>query len=372
MLDQTLEGFFHPQVNISQPTESELFTPSYKKGKAGLYTAIIRFIPNISDPVNKSVIKKNVAFLKNPLTNQGMYVDCPSTVGKPDPIVNTFFKLRNSASPQDKENSKNFSRSQRFYSLIQVLQCAADPSLNGKFLIWNYGVSVYNKVYAELNPSNEYGVSTSSKNPFDLLVGRPFFVSCKEKGGFSNFDDSHFIDVQPDTAANYAIKINVKNNKGEETPVLITDQLVQNPQGAELVVKYFKEKLPNLNKYEYKEWDEETQNFVASVINYYCGNNSQNGVYQSTASQQQNNAAQQHTAPESTPLNINDVLTQHTEPQQHVEPQQAAPVAPSTIPDLNDVLSSNSGVSTASQAAPESSDTPLSGLDLDDILNNNF
>lgn len=402
--NDVLDAFFHPAVKISQETgESQMFSPSYKKGQAGKYSAIIRFIPNTTDPINKSVIKKNVAYLKNPMTNQSMYVDCPSSVGKPDPIVNTFFKLRNSKSPQDQENAKNFSRSQRYFSIVQIVQCASEPNLVGKFLIWNYGITVYKKVYEELNPSqNEYGIKNEATNPFDLVFGRPFYVECVEKGGYSNFDNCRFIEIKtPQDALNFSIKLPIKNADGSITQLPITQDLASNPKGAEIVVNFFKTEgnIPNLDKFEYKDWDADTQNFVASVINYYCGNNTQNGVYQT---QQQynvpnsNNGAEYgHSAPttsQSTPIpnagiNVDDILSQISQnngnatskttdpvaqptPPTPIAQQPASSQTPLNIPGLSDVI--GTPLPTTNQGTQTSSPTPLMGLDLDDIMANNF
>lgn len=385
MANDMLDAFFHPQVKISQETgESQMFSPNFKKGQAGKYSAIIRFIPNMTDPINKSVIKKNVAYLKNPATNQSMYVDCPSSVGKPDPIVNTFFKLRNSSSPQDQENSKHFSRSQRFFSIVQIVQCASEPNLVGKFLIWNYGITVYNKIYSELHPNNEYGITSKSTNPFDLLIGRPFYVECVEKGGYSNFDNCRFLDLAtPQDVANFAIKLPIKDANGNITPLPVTQELVSQPKGADIVVKFFKTEgnIPNLDKFEYKDWDADTQNFVAGVINYYCAHNTQNSIYQAPQAQSAPTPQQSYNAP--TPnvgINVDDILSQvsqanGTTTSQAVQesktaeaPTQASAPTSVDIPGLSDVLGGNQQAKPAQSSSP----TPLMGLDLDDIMANNF
>lgn len=388
MSSELLNNFLHPQIKMQSQQESEMFTPNYKKGKANVYNAIVRFIPNPTDPINKSVIKKNVAYLKNPLTNEGHYVDCPSTVGKPDPIVNTFFKLRNSSSPQDNENSKQFSRSQRFYSIVQVIQCV-DEKLVGKFLIWNYGVSVYNKIFEEMNPNvtNNFGIGANSTNPFDVLIGRPFYIVCKEKGGYSNFEDSRFMDVHydnnPKDVEMFSIKIPTTDANGNAITVPITAQTATNPKVQELIVDFFNNKIPDLNRFEYKEWDADTQNFVAGVINYYCGNNTQNSVY--NAAPQQTPQVQQAGSPSfaaSGALNLNDVLNQAQQnngvvQQPQAEPQQAAQPAQSSggINDINglgEVLGFNQSAQTAQSSSPSSGAAIDGGLNLDDIISNNF
>ena len=135
----------------SQNSTAE-FKTKKKKGQGGIYEAIIRFLPNPEDPANKSIVSKNTVYLENPLTHVKMEVDCPSTIGQPDPIQDTFFALRQSDNPVLKNNSAKFSRRQRYASLIQVLSSKSEPNLVGKILVWRYGIKIHNKIYAEQNP----------------------------------------------------------------------------------------------------------------------------------------------------------------------------------------------------------------------------
>ena len=168
-MNDIFSGVPNVQLEPESSTPTNEFRPNPKKGKNGVFNAVIRFLPNPSDPVNKSVIKKNVVKLTNPITNESRYIDCPSSVGKPDPIVDTFFKLRNSDNAIKKEQSAEFSRKQRFASLIQVISCESDPTLNNRILVWNYGIKVYNKIASEMTPPM---AGIEPKNPFDLINGR--------------------------------------------------------------------------------------------------------------------------------------------------------------------------------------------------------
>ena len=145
-MSDILDDLFNasPTIEVEQQAITE-FKPAAKKGHGQIYEAVIRFLPNPEDPTNKSIVSKNTVFLKNPLTNSQMEIDAPSTIGQPDPLQDTFFKLRNSDNPILKENSKNFSRRQRYASLIQVLDCKSEPALVGKILVWRYGIKIHEK-----------------------------------------------------------------------------------------------------------------------------------------------------------------------------------------------------------------------------------
>ena len=92
-MSDILDDLFNasPTIEVEQQAITE-FKPAAKKGQGQIYEAVIRFIPNPEDPMNKSIVSKNTVFLKNPLTNAQMEVDAPSTIGQPDPLQDTFFK----------------------------------------------------------------------------------------------------------------------------------------------------------------------------------------------------------------------------------------------------------------------------------------
>ena len=263
MAKDLLDELFNaaPTIQVEQQQITE-WKPAAKKGQGQVYDAVIRFIPNPEDPSNKSIVSKNTVFLKNPLTNAQMEVDCPSTVGQPDILQDTFFALRNSDNPVLKENSKHFSRRQRYASLIQILSCKAEPQLVGKILVWRYGIKIHEKIYNEMNPP-----MGTPRNPFNMFVGRPFYVKCKLVSNFNNFDDSQFIDLQPQDGA---LRIQVKNAQGQENWQVITQEVIaQNPDVKPLVLNYLKENCPSLAPYEYHAWTSETTNFVNSCIKIY-------------------------------------------------------------------------------------------------------
>lgn len=254
-----------PTIQSNEETSNSFaeFKPTAKKGQGGIYEAVIRFIPNPEDPANKSIVSKNTVFLENPLTHEKKEVDCPSTIGQPDPIQDAFFSLRASDNPVLKENSKKFSRRQRYTSLIQVLTCKSEPALVGKILVWRYGIKIHDKIYAEQNPP-----IGQPRNPFNMFVGRPMYIKVKEVSGFNNFDDCQFLDLQ--NPADGALKIEVTNAQGNVVWQPITADIVSaNPGIKQLVFNYLKEKCVSLEPFEYHAWDETTRAFVKTCIDIY-------------------------------------------------------------------------------------------------------
>lgn len=258
-----LDDLFNAQPSIkAEVKEITEFKPAANKGQGQVYEAVVRFIPNPADPSNKSIIAKNTVFLEHPLTKARKEVDCPSTVGQPDPLQDTFFALRNSQNPVLKENSKKFSRRQRYTSLVQILSCKSEPTLEGKILAWTYGIKIHEKIYAEMNPP-----MGTPKNPFNMFTGRPFYVKCKLVSGFNNFDDSQFLDLDP---VQGAMKIQIANTQGQMVWQPITQEIVAaNANVKNLVLNYLKEHAPSLEPYEYHVWTPEITEHVNQCIQLY-------------------------------------------------------------------------------------------------------
>lgn len=266
MSNSILEDFFNVKPKMADPVEPSVeFRPTSKKGQNGVYKAVVRFLPNPEDPNNKSVVSKNTVFLTNPLTQAKMEIDCPSTVGQPDPLQTTFFALRNSANPILQENSKQFSRKQRYASLIQVLSCESEPALVNKILVWRYGFKIHEKIQNEMNPP-----MGEPKNPFNMLTGRPFSVVVKEVSGYQNYDASGFFDLGlPDSA----MRMIVPNAQGQPQVYAVTPETVANAQGKQMVFDYLKNNAPSLEPYEYHPWTDEINTFVNTCIQIYSNPN---------------------------------------------------------------------------------------------------
>lgn len=358
-----LNDFFNPQLpKLEEDRVSNDFRPNAKKGKGGVYSALIRFLPNPSDPVNKSIIQKRVVYLRNPITQQGQYIDMPSSVGQPDPILDTFFALRNSGDAVKVENSKHFSSSQRYSSLIQVITSDSEPNLVNKILVWTYGKKIYDKIVEEMEP--QYG---TPQNPFDMIHGRPFIVKIVQQGDFNNYDQCKFVDLHD---ASSLVKINYQDKW-----VPVSEELIKNQKGQELVFNYLKDNCPDMSSYEYHDWDEATQTFVSTVINYYVNGNPMsysqsanalnNGINPAAHPQQ---AAKSH---QKQGLSLDGVLNGISSQQEgptlgenvnQEQPKGSFNASDLNVPGLDDILNTSTPQASSNHGSED-------GPSLDDILN---
>jgi len=244
---QQLDALFNPIVELGETNASNKgdYSPSADKGNNGVYQSIIRFIPYWQNP-QKSITEKWVSWLVDPVTTKGKFVDCPSSVGKPSPLQDTYWKLKKSESVQDQKKAEIFSRRHNYACLIQVIKDDHNKELEGKILVWKFGIKVWEKINSELKPP-----IGDPHNPFDLLKGKLFALKITKVSGFNNYDQSKFVDK--------VIPLVIPDEKGKLQP--ITEKT-----DKQMVFDFLKENSADLSKYSYKEWDQDTHNYVNQVI----------------------------------------------------------------------------------------------------------
>ncbi len=225
---------------LESTIDEQKFNPDAGKQTDKVYKAIIRFLPNHQD-TNKSKIKKHYVFLTDPISGDKFSVDCPSTIGKKSITKDTYWKLKNSDSAKDQELAKSFSRKTGYYSIIQVIDDKIKPENNGKIMYWNFGIKVNEKIESELKP--EVG---TPHNPYDLLKGKLFLVDVCVKYDWNNYDSCKFVGDP------VAFEIDGKPVATKEDMTAVSELLVKES--------------PDLSRFEYKDWTEETTNKVLNVI----------------------------------------------------------------------------------------------------------
>jgi hypothetical protein len=247
-----LDALFHPNVEIGDQTPKNTveYSPVADKGKNGVYQSVIRFIAWWEDPQH-SISEKWVCWLVDPLTNRGRYVDCPSSVGKPSPLQDMFFKLRKSESVQEQKKAEIFSRRHSFSAIIQVIKDDQNKELVGKLLVWKFGKKIFEKIEAEKKP-----IIGEPHEPFDLLDGKAFSVVVTKVAGFNNYDQSKFLDTK--------IPLFILDDNGKFMKIN-----AKTPR--ETVFNYLKENSPDLSKYAFKDWDQETHDYVNQIITSVTG-----------------------------------------------------------------------------------------------------
>ena len=221
---------------------SDLYKPTADDGKDGTYKAMIRFVPNPTNPRN-SLVKKYVHWLTN-ANGDGKMVDSPSTVGAPCPIADVFFKLRKSDSAVDRKMSDKLKRREQYFALIKIIKDPQNPELEGQYKVFKFGYKIKEKIDEELKPA--FGEPTQV---FDLFAGKNFELIITRQGEFNNYDKSKF--------------------SSKTSPVEIEGKGATRTPEAMKAIKTELEAAPSLEPYEYKAWDGETLDFVNSILRNY-------------------------------------------------------------------------------------------------------
>ncbi len=228
-------------VEKAETKKSDLYSADPKKGKDNTYKSLIRFVPYFKDP-KKSKIKKFGYWLTNPITGDSFPVDCPSTIGQKSILQDTFWKLKKSPSISEQKLSDKFKRKESYFAIIQVIKDENNPEAVGKFFPFKFGQKLNNIIQSELQP--EYGAPC---NPFDPFKGRIMALNVTIVAGFNNYDTSKFV--------------------GDGTPIQMDGApITEDKKCMEKFVAYLEANSPDLSKYFYKEWDDETREKIKAVI----------------------------------------------------------------------------------------------------------
>lgn len=258
-------AFFNPDTEVKEQksAQTDEYSPSAAKGKNDLYQSVVRFIPWWQNPKSGSIQEKWVSYLQDPVTNRGRYVDCPSSIGKPSPLQDIYWKLKKSESVQEQKLADTFSRRHSYASLIQVIRDENAPELEGKILVWRYGVKLWEKINSELKP-----IIGEKHDPFDIINGKVFALVITKQSGYNNYDQSKFLEKK----IPLCLPGPEKDGKPTLEPITITSD-------QKTVFEWVKANSPDLSKYAYREWDQDTFDYVNHVITSVTGQGSVSQKY---------------------------------------------------------------------------------------------
>lgn len=228
----------------AQTTSSgnDIYKPTADEGKDGTYKALIRFVPNPKNPRN-SLVKKYVHWLTD-ANGDGKLVDSPSSIGEKCPIAEAFFKLRKSDSAVDRKIADKLKRREQYYALIKIIKDPQHPEFEGQYKIFKFGYKIKEKIDEELKPA--FGEPTQI---FDLFNGKNFELIITRQGEYNNYDKSKF--------------------SSEKSAVIIDGSVAEKTQEVMTKIKTELDAAPSLEPYEYKAWDDETRDFVNTLLRQY-------------------------------------------------------------------------------------------------------
>jgi hypothetical protein len=253
LLNQSVESFIAPEPEKVQKQPS--FQPNPKNTKTGVYSAVVRFLPNRYD-TQQSSFRSVQHWLES--DDEKGYFQCQSMIGLEPCFVNQlFWKYKN-----DKDNAvsqeiaKKLGRQEQWYSLIYIVNDLSNPENNGKTLVWKYGIKIKRMIDAQMKPSEEdLKLGNEPCNIFNLVDGKNFTVKVKTVGGYSNYDDCKFSDSKSAFSKDVNGKVNIINTIAVKTEL---SEILENS--------------PNLGElYGYKPWTAEDEMKARRIVSYITG-----------------------------------------------------------------------------------------------------
>lgn len=222
----------------------ETYRPSIKDEKCQdeTYRALVRFLPFVYENKMRTTIERWECYLKDVNGENGVFVVSPKTIGKSCPMRTLSWKLHESDNAIDKTNSKKINVYQQWYALIEVVKDVQHPEYEGKFMIYQFGAKVYDKI-KEAMKGSDY---SDPINPFDF-GDAPLFEIKLTKGNqkmdngsvVANYEGCKFI---PKTA-----------------PLHFGEGMTfdGSMEMKKAYVEWLENDAPQINNYQWKEWSDE-------------------------------------------------------------------------------------------------------------------
>ena len=237
----------------------ETYRPSIKDEKCQdeTYRALVRFIPFVYEGRRHTIISRWECYLKDVNGENGVFVVSPKTIDKSCPMRTLSWKLHESDNAIDKANSKKINVYQQWYALVEIVKDVQHPEYEGKFMIYQFGAKIYDKIKEALEGS-EY---TDPINPFGF-EDSPLFEIKLTKGNqkmdngaaVANYDGCKFIH--------------------KTAPLHFGDGLTfdGSMEMKNAFIDWLEKDAPQINNYQWKEWSEELTEKVNTNLATYISN----------------------------------------------------------------------------------------------------
>jgi len=160
--------------------------------KAGNGTATLRFLPRVEGDELPWVRIFSHGF-QGP-TGKWYIENSLTTLGENDPVGELNTQLWNSGSEANKEIARKQKRRLSFTANILVVSDPKHPENEGKVFLFKFGKKIFDKIMDKARPTYE---DEKPVNVFDLWEGANFKLRMRKKDGYTNYDESLFMDPSP-------------------------------------------------------------------------------------------------------------------------------------------------------------------------------
>lgn len=173
----------------SQGEDSRFWRPEVDK--AGNGYAVIRFLPEAKG----EDLPWARVFSHGFQGPGGWYIENSlTTLNEKDPVSEYNTMLWNNGTDEGKEQARKQKRKLTYVSNIYVIKDPANPSNEGKVMLFKYGKKIWDKINEAMNPAFE---DETPVNPFDFWEGADFKLKIRNVEGYRNYDKSEFDSASP-------------------------------------------------------------------------------------------------------------------------------------------------------------------------------
>ena len=157
--------------------------------KAGNGTATIRFLPRVEGDELPWVRIFSHGF-QGP-TGKWYIENSLTTLGENDPVGELNTQLWNSGSEANKEIARKQKRKLSFIANVYIVSDPKHPENEGKVFLFKFGKKIFDKIMDKARPTFE---DEKPVNVFDFWEGANFKLRMRKKDGFTNYDESAFME----------------------------------------------------------------------------------------------------------------------------------------------------------------------------------
>jgi len=152
----------------------------------------IRFLPHIhvDDGLSEPWVMAFSHMFNRPGDGKYIYVQCPTTYEEKGfdkcPICQKAKELFSKETKTSDEQAQKMYRKARYYVNVYVKEDPreGEASQKGKVLVWEFGQQIFDKLHDAL--------VDQELDFYDPEAGNDFIIKIKTKGGFTNYEMSHF------------------------------------------------------------------------------------------------------------------------------------------------------------------------------------
>ena len=183
-LTQKLVKEVEKMNNAGSTGDDRLWKLEVDKGGNGY--AVIRFLP-APDGEDLPFVKLYSHAFQGP---GGWYIENSlTTLGQKDPVSEYNTMLWNNGTDAGKDAARKQKRKLTYIANIYVVKDPANPSNEGRVMLYKFGKKIFDKITAAMQPEFE---DEEAIDPFDFWQGANFKLKAKNVAGYRNYDSSEF------------------------------------------------------------------------------------------------------------------------------------------------------------------------------------